>query len=197
MVHLPFIARRACGRTAQAGFRRGRVVGLAFLLLLATGSLGARQVSEYDVKAAFLLNFAKFVEWPPRAFASTNAPVVLGIVGKDPFGAALQILQGQTAQGRRIEVRHFAADAGLQDCHLVFLTRSVAGQMDDILRRVHGRPVLTVSDLEDFARQGGMIGFVLVDRTVRFDINPGAAKAVELKLSSRLLALARTLVKSP
>jgi len=181
----------------NAGSRRWPCLWLALLFLLATLSLKARQVGEYDVKAAFLLNFAKFVDWPPKGFPDASAPLVIGIVGDDPFGAALpQLVQGQTALGRRIEVRHFKADEDCAACHLVFLSRSVAGRTEEILQRLKGRPVLTVSEKDDFVRQGGVIGFALVDKSVRFDINARAAEAADLKISSKLLAVARSVLKS-
>ena len=187
-------ARRAAWK---AGFCRWRSVGVTLLSLLAACSLNAAQPKEYEVKAAFLLNFARFVEWQPKAYADTNAALVIGIVGDDPFGEVLpQIVQGQTVQGRQIEIRHFTADEDFGVCHVLFLSRSVAAQTEEILRRLQNRSVLTVSEKEDFVRRGGVIGFAMVDNCVRFDINPKAAEAAELKLSSKLLAVARSVVKS-
>jgi hypothetical protein len=182
---------------AKARLRRWPSIRIALLLLLGAFSLSARQPGEHEVKAAFLFNFAKFVEWPAKAFPDPNAAVVIGIVGDDPFGDVLPLLvQGQTAQGRRIQIRHFTNENECGDCHLLFLSRSVAGRTGEILRRLQGRPVVTVSEREDFVRQGGMIGFALVDKTVRFDINTKAAEAVAVRLSSKLLAVARSVVKS-
>lgn len=166
------------------------------LLAAMTLQVGAAP-TEYQVKAAFLLNFAKFVEWPPKVFSDTNVTLVIGIVGEDPFGDALpQIIQGQTAQGRRIEIRRFKPDEDCGGCQVLFLSRSVADQTEAILQRLQGRPVLTVSEKEDFARRGGVIGFALVDKAVRFDINARAAEALELKISSKLLAVARSVLKT-
>jgi hypothetical protein len=185
------------GLAAGDRLRRWRAVCLLLLFLLATFSLNARQPSEYEVKAAFLLNFAKFVEWPPKAFPDSNAPLVIGILGDDPFGDVLpKIVKDQTAQGRRIEIRYFKDDEDYGNCHVLFLSRSVADQTKDILQGLQGRPILTVSDKEDFTRQGGVINFALVEKTVRFDINAQAAEAADLKVSSKLFAVARSVVKS-
>jgi hypothetical protein len=183
--------------TGNAESKRWPFVCIALLLLLPTLSLNGRESGEYEVKAAFLLNFAKFVEWPPKAFQNSNAPFVIGIVGDDPFGdALLQIVKGQSAQRRRIEIRHFKVAEDFGDCHLLFASRSLAAQTDHILTRLQGRPVLTVSEKENFVRQGGVIGFAVVDKSVRFDINAKAATAVDLKVSSKLLAVAREVLQS-
>ncbi len=170
---------------------------LALLFLLATFNSTARQIAEYEEKAAFLLNFAKFVEWPTKAFQDANTPFVIGIVGDDPFGDnLLQIVKGQTAQRRRIEIRHFKVAEDYDGCHLLFLGRSLVAQTAHILKRLDGQPVLTVSEQENFVRQGGTIGFVVVGKSVRFDINAKAAAAANLKVSSKLLAVARAVLKS-
>lgn len=176
--------------------RRRPSVWVALFLLLTTACLGARPVSEYEVKAAFLLNFARFVEWPAASHPDADSPLVIGIVGDDPFGEALpRIVKGQTAHGRRIEIRHFKEDGDHGACHLLFLSRSVAGRSDRILPSLRGRAILTVSEEENFARQGGVIGFALVDQTVRFDINLKAAAQAELRISSKLLNVARSVVE--
>ena len=159
--------------------------------------LGAKQPTEYEVKAAFLLNFAKFVEWPPKAFREAGAPLVIGILGENPFGETLsQLAEGETAQGRPIEIRQIKGPDESNNCHILFLSRSVAGQTDDILQRLQGLPVLTVSEKDNFVRRGGVIGFALVDKTVRFDINAKVAETIQLKISSKLLAVARSVVNT-
>jgi hypothetical protein len=181
--------------------RAGTATKIACLLicwLLTAFHLSARAPAEYEVKAAFLFNFVKFVEWPTNVFPSDNKSIVIGIVGDDPFGEAFTaIVKEQTAQGRKVEIQHYKANEDFNDCHLLFVTRSVAGQTEDILQRIRGRPILTVGENEDFLRQGGIIGFALVQKTVRFDINPKAAEQVGLKASSKLLAVARSIVHSP
>jgi hypothetical protein len=181
----------------RTGAAAGVPAGVALLVLLAGFNSSARQVGEYEEKAVFLLNFAKFVEWPAKTFPDAKAPFVIGILGDDPFGDALvKIVKGQTARGRRIEVRHFKATEDYGGCQLLFLSRSVAAQSEEILQRLQGQPVLTVSEQENFVRQGGTIGFVVVGKSVRFDINARAAAAANLKVSSKLLAVARMVLKS-
>jgi hypothetical protein len=179
---------------------------LAFLFsLLATFNLNARAAGEsevtareYDVKAFILVKLLPFVEWPPTAFTSPDAPLVIGVVGENPFGNTLiQAVRGQAVKGRRIEVRYFKENEELRNCQVVFLTRSVAVQTDDILRRLRGQPVLTVSDQNNFAQQGGVIGLVLVEQKVNMEFNLDSAKSAELKLSSQLLRTARAVIKSP
>jgi len=185
------------GLARKAGSKRWPFVGLALLVLLPTLSLGGRQSGEYEVKAAFLLNFAKFVEWPAKAFADSKSPFVIGIVGVDPFGDALpQSIKRQTVQHRPIVIRRFKVAEDFSGCHILFLSRSLAAQTDHVLERLKGLPVLTVSEREDFVQRGGAIGFVLVDKSVRFDINVPAAAAADLKVSSKLLAIARLVLKS-
>jgi hypothetical protein len=187
-------SRRRPGGSARLG--RWCSVGVALLTLVTPAAVNGRALSEYDVKAAFLLNFAKFVEWPAASLADSNAPIVIGIVGDDPFSEILpQLVVGQTTRGRRLAIRHYDADGDFADCHLLFLSRSVAAQTGDILRRLQSRPVLTVSEKDDFVRQGGIIGFALVDKSVRFDINAKAAEQVKIVISSKLLAVARSVVK--
>lgn len=184
--------------TGNPGSQRWPFVCLALLCLLPTFSVSGKQSEgEYEVKAAFLLNFTKFVEWPTKAFPDSKAPFVIGIVGTDPFGDVLpQLTKRQTVQRRPIEIRRFQVAEDFGGCHILFLSRSLAAQTDQILGRLQGLPVLTVSEKEDFVRQGGVIGFTSVANSVRFDINVKAAAAVDLKVSSKLLKVARLVLKS-
>jgi len=181
------------GREAGRGMK---TLCLTIFFLLTAVNLIARP-GEYEVKAAFLFNFARFVEWPAKALVRNGDPIVIGIVGDDPFGdALLQIAKEQTAQGRKIEIRYYKADEDCSASHLLFLSRSVAAQTEEILQRLQGRPILTVSEKEGFVRQGGVIEFALVEKTVRFDINATIAMQVGLKVSSKLLAVARSVINS-
>ena len=186
-------------KPVAAGSMLSRLLLAVVLLLLSAAARGldARQTGEYQVKAVFLFNVTKFVEWPSEAFASGTTPFVVGIVGHDPFGEVLpRLAKEQTARGRRLEIRHYRAEEDHSACHVLFLSRSVAAQTEKILRRLQERPVLTVSDQENFARQGGIIEFGLVDDAVRFDINAKMAERAGLKPSSKLLAVARSVVNS-
>ncbi len=145
--------------------------------------------TEYDVKAAFVLNFAKFVEWPDT---NTNSPFAICTLGEDPFGAALdRIVAGETINNRQVVVRRLRK---LQEpCDIVFFAgseRDTTGLLRDI-----GTGVLTVGESPDFLRHGGMINFVIADRRVRFDVNRTAAERASVKISSRLLGVARSVVR--
>jgi hypothetical protein len=153
----------------------------------------AAQLSEYDVKAAFLFNFAKFIEWPPRAFVSGSAPLVIGVLGADPFGDSLRnTVKGQTVQGRPIEIRACQSEGETASCHVLFISRAEGERCRELLKAVVGRPILTIGEADDFLDLGGMINFVLVNRNVRFDINTKGLNGAGLKASSKLLTVART-----
>jgi hypothetical protein len=146
---------------------------------------------EYEVKAAFVLNFMRFVRWPPRIFPSADVPVKLCILGEDPFGPVIEgVLEGQTVNGRSIAVERMSAAPPANACHVVFLDRSMPNQ-GQTLRRI-GEGVLTVGEADQFLDDGGMIHFVIEGQRVRFDINARAANAAGLRLSSQLLSVARS-----
>jgi YfiR/HmsC-like len=179
--------------------KRSRVGWVALFLLacaaclLANGS-AEEAASEYDVKAAFLLNFAKFVEWPPTAFADADSPIAICILGNDPFGRVIdELVQGETANGRKLTVRRLSEPPGPRVCQIVF----AAGPGKEAAKTMSGlgRGVLTVGEGEAFVPDGGIIGFVVESRRVRFDINQTAAEGAALKLSSKLLSVARAVEK--
>jgi hypothetical protein len=150
------------------------------------------QSNEYQLKAVFLYNFVQFVEWPPGAFPSAETPLRIGILGNDPFGPALdEAIQNASVNHRRLAVVRSGNLADLQECQLIFVSQSEAGQLPQILAAENSRPILTVSDIDHFAQAGGDIGFFLSDGKVRFAINAGAARQSGLKISSQLLNLGR------
>lgn len=148
-------------------------------------------VSEHQVKAAFLFNFVKFVTWPPESFASADDPVALCVVGHDPLAGSLeQLAAGKTVNNRRLEVRRVAEPAALRNCHLAF----VGADQDrprDYLAATRAAPVLTVGETGQFGSWGGIITFATESDRVKFEINLEAADNVGLKISSKLLSLAR------
>ena len=146
---------------------------------------------EYQVKAAYLMNFTKFVEWPAAAFPARDAPITICVLGDDPFGPALdRIVEGQNVNGRPIRTRRSVPEANPQGCHVVFISQSERTGMEQIVSRLRGSGVLSVSELPGFADAGGMIEFLLEEGKVRFHINPAAARAAGLTVSSRLLGVA-------
>lgn len=140
--------------------------------------LGAHQASEFEIKAAFLLNFARFVEWPPG-----DGKITICVLGDDPFGPLLdRTVQGESVRGRRLEVQRIRSLEN-HACQVVYTRNNLAEA---------GTGVLTVGEGNRFLEQGGMIAFLLEDRRVRFDINLQAAAAAQIQISSRLLKVART-----
>jgi hypothetical protein len=149
--------------------------------------------SEYEVKGAFLLHLAQLTEWPSDALPA-DEPFVVAILGRDPFGTALdRMLEKQTVHGRRLEVHRSASLADLpEQAHIVFISASERPYLAGILRRFKGRPVLTVGETDGFGALGGIVNFVVTaDGRVRFEINVREADASGLKLSSQVLKLAR------
>jgi len=166
------------------------------LLLLAGSMLGAESdpvaVGEYHVKAAFLYNFAKYVQWPADAPTARAGTFVITILGNDPFGPSLdEILKGKMIDRLKVVVRRAGGPEDLGASHIVFISDSQRGQLPEILKRLEGTPTLTVAEMDHFAERGGVIRFRMDGDRVRLDINPGAAARARLKISSELLKLAR------
>lgn len=148
--------------------------------------------SEYQIKAAFVYNFAKFVEWPGDTASSGGPALIIGVLGDDPFGQTLSdTVRGKTVNGRGLVVKRFPSLRELEPCQVLFLGSSVADHIPEILSRIQGTAVLTVGEGEQFALAGGMVGFMTEDNKVRFAINAQSAERAGLKISSKLLALAR------
>jgi hypothetical protein len=160
------------------------------LPLIANGLLGAAAppVSEYQLKAVFLFNFAQFVEWPPAALPRENAPFVIGVLGKDPFGAHLDaVVRGETVNRHPLAVERYHNVAEVRDCQILFIAASELPQLDGILEALKGRSILTVTDADGPAVRGVMIGLVRQDNRVRLRIDLQATKASNLTISSKLL----------
>jgi len=148
-------------------------------------------IQEYDLKAAFLLNFANFVEWPAHAFPAADTPITIGVLGEDPFGSSLdEIVAGETVRGRRLVVRRYPSVDRVETCHILFVGASEARRLDAILEALGQRSILTVGETKDFTSRAGIIGFEVVQRRLRLRINLGAATAAQLVISSKLLRLA-------
>jgi len=148
-----------------------------------------------EVKAAFLCSFAEFVEWPGTA---NQGPVTIGILGKDPFGPLLEeTAKVRALQTKALEIRRLTRMEEAARFRIVYVSASEAPRLDQVLRSLEGASVLTVSDIPRFAARGGVIGFVLEGRRVRFEINVAAAERSGLQISSRLLNLARSVQGAP
>lgn len=152
---------------------------------------GPREFSEYEIKAAFLFKFIKFVEWPESSFSSDTEPIIIGVVGKDPFGRNLDdTISGKTVKNRPIVIKRFKRYENIGRCHVLFISSSEKKRFFLILKQLMRRPVLTVSDTRNFARNGGMINLFTRNRKIRFQINLTSVETSGLKISSRLLRLA-------
>lgn len=191
------VLKPARGRTAtdvgarlQRGLRR-----LALYAVLSVPAMAAAQAAvsrEYQLKAVFLYNFAQFVEWPAAAFTSEDAPLAICVLGADPFGAALaEAVKGEAVGGRPLVARHVQDVAEVDGCQMLFISRSESGQVGAILAQLQPRPILTVSEIDGFAGQGGSINFYLEQNKVRFEINPDAAQQLGIRLNAQLLSLGR------
>ena len=168
---------------------------LSLLLLLGLSpSIPAAEPAvprEYQVKAAFLFNFAQFTDWPPQTFASENSPLIIGILGEDPFGGALEAtVRNESVRNHPLKVVRFRTVAEMPTCHIIYIARSEASRLAQIMRVLKGQPILTVTDIDGAAERGVMIQFVIEHSRVRFRINPQAATDVQLNLSSKLLRVA-------
>jgi len=167
---------------------------LPVVVLLAAGPGLAAQTaraSEYQVKAVFLFNFAQFVDWPAEAFPDSNTPLVIGVLGDDPFGGVLDQTVGDEHLGRRpFQVRRYHSVDEIKTCHILFVSRPEGDRPQSILAGLKNRPILTVSDADGFAERGGMIRFVTDRSRIRLKINLEAAQAAHLTISSKLLRVA-------
>jgi hypothetical protein len=159
--------------------------------LSATRLAAAEPAREYLIKAALIYNFAKFAEWPARAFASDSDRLNVCVLGKDPFGEALESIADKPIRGRLIGVHRVQdIEAGL-DCHLLFISDSEQSHLPTILGAIANRPILTISDMPDFTQAGGIIRLKTnLHDQIRFEINVVTARRVGLRLSSQLLSLA-------
>lgn len=151
--------------------------------------------SEYQIKAAFLFHFAQFVDWPAEAFKQADSPLIYCTLGEDPLHGALEAtLAGKTVGSRAVQVRHLRKATEAQGCHVLFIGAEEKKDMARVLASLGGNPTLIAGEAENFAADGGMIGFCLEQNKVRFEINMAAAERANLRISARLLALAKTVV---
>jgi hypothetical protein len=180
--------------------RRPRGASLVLALLaVATATWPAAPQSaapEYEVKAAFLYNFTKFVDWPPETLAN-GEPLIVAVVGEDPFGPALErAFQGKRVQEHALVIRRFDQLADVQRCHVLFVAASESGRLPALVKLLAAQAVLTVGEGDAFVRRGGVIAFGMEDNKVRFQINLDAAEHAGLKISSELAKLATRVVRN-
>ncbi|MDQ2657859.1 MAG: YfiR family protein [Bacteroidota bacterium] len=169
-----------------------RMRALAIVLLsFWTATAQAPPPREAQVKAVFLFNFAQFAEWPAETFPNPTAPIIIGILGEDPFGPFLEkIVSNEHIGEHPIEIRRFASAEEARSCHILFIDKNKSRDIDQILEQLKGRNILTVSDMKDFASRGGMIGLFIEDNKTKFEINLKEYKDSNVVISSRVLRLA-------
>jgi len=149
-------------------------------------------LTEYEVQAAFLYNFAKFVEWPPEVLKSSGDTFTLCVTGADPFGNDLDDeLSGKMVRDKKLALKRIMQSKDISTCQVLFVSASEDNRLGALLSKINGLPVLTVSDMDRFIDRGGMIGFSMDDNRVRFSVNLAAADKAGLKISSQVLKLAK------
>ncbi len=172
------------------------VVRLFLILSVWTGlsfgqfTQGKSPSPEYLVKAAFLYNFAKFVEWPAEAFVDDQTSIILCILGKDPFGDALDTIKNKIVRGRKLVIKRLRESKELEKCHILFISQSEKQGLAKVFETIKDWHVLTIGDMENFAQRGGIINLITVKNKIHFEINIDVAQHSDLKISSQLLKLA-------
>jgi hypothetical protein len=173
------------------------VLCFGLMMGLASPALVGADVSEYTVKSAYLFNFARFVDWPDNAFAKSTSPLVIGIVGDDPFGSALtEAVNGKSVGTHPLAVKRFGAydkslAGSLKKCQILFVSYSEKDNAREILQSLEGAPVLTVSEIEKFLPLGGMILFDQDGEKIVLDVNPNKATDAGMTISSKLLSVSK------
>jgi hypothetical protein len=182
-------------RGIPRGWRKSLALLLGALMLFTCAPVGWTQAnppSEYQLKAAFLFNFAKFVDWPAGNFASPDSPFAICILGSDPFGHSIDdTLQGKMIGEHPVTIQRTMEPEEDRHCQIVFISSTEVRRLPEILASFHGAGILLVGDVQGFAASGGDIELTLEENRVRFAINPDATQRAGLKISSKLLALAR------
>jgi hypothetical protein len=168
--------------------------GFAIMLTLVSSGTTFPQTDagkEYQVKAAFLFNFTRFVEWPADAFPAPDSPFIFGVAGSNPFGTHLEeIIKEERINGHPLVLHYFKTSADITACHILYIALENKEEMKMALAQAKALNALTVSDISNFTKQGGMIRFVTEDNKTRIRINLSASKAAGLTISSKLLKLA-------
>ena len=173
-----------------------KFIVLLFFVIFAAGlNCQAQNVqpTKYQIEAAFIFNFARFVDWPTQAFTDASSPMVIGVLGKNRFGTDLaQMISGKTIRGHPLQFQECASLTEAARCHVLFISDSEKSRVAKIISGLGNDSVLTVSETDDFIAAGGMINLRIVNDKMRFDINNSAAKSAGLTISSKLLSLAMT-----
>ena len=200
---MDLLSKRSGWKFAELDWRvmRRLLRASAFSMVVAAGVASSRpaqadtQADEYRVKAAFLYKFGSYIEWPSESFARADSPVAIGVMGADTLAEELaQIVAGRNVNGRPVLVRRLRPGDPIAGLHMLFIGRSDGGRLAEILAAARGRALLTVTESEEGLELGSMINFVVVEDKVRFDVAPPPPESGNLKISARLLGVARKVV---
>lgn len=171
------------------------ITAVAVLLPLQTAMAETVRLDEYEVKAAYLYNFAKYVDWPAAALPNENTTLNFCIIGNSPMNPVIQSLAGKSVKNRKVSIREITQIEDLGGCNILFVNTAMKAQLHRILSSTVTRSILTVSDDRGFATAGGIIELMPVSEKIRFQINHRSARQSNLKISSRLLNLATTVIE--
>jgi hypothetical protein len=168
------------------------IMALKVIMPVYGGTNLSQQPTEYEVKAAFLYNFAKFVDWPVSAFPADDSVLIVGVLGSVDIVEVLdQIIGQKTVKNRRIVIHHFEWYRDIEFCHILFVSNTESKRLRRLFNHIGSKPILTVGDqIEGFAQTGGIINFTINDKLINFEINPNVATQHNLAISSKLLRLA-------
>ena len=170
-----------------------KIIFIVVFIFLNTGVYTqTKQVTEYQLKAAYLFNFLKFVQWPDSVFKNDSSTIIIGVLGKDPFGSTLdKIVYGEKIENHLIIIKRFNSLDDLKYCHALFISSSEEDSVQAVLKGVGKSSILTISDIDNFSSNGGDIGFYVENNKLRFTINIKSLQRSNLKISSKLLRLAK------
>jgi hypothetical protein len=180
-----------CSLRRRAGTGWARVLWLVLAGLIGVpAAIAGEAAEEAETKSKFLVNFAEFTEWPAGAFASGKAPLIIGILGTDPFGSHLdKLVENETVRGHHLRVLRYGKVEEIKTCHILYISESEESRLDRIVQTMKEKPVLTVSEIENSVARGVIIRMKAEDKKVRLAINLRAAKAAHLTLRAKLLRL--------
>ena len=166
---------------------------LILILTAFTSHAQKRAAAEYKVKAAFLYNFTKFIDWPETAFKNSDDPFIIGIIGDDPFGAYLdETVEGEKIGTHPIKVKRFREIRNVSGCHMLYINSNDQEWVGNVLSYAAGKNILTVGDAASFNKWGGIIRFYNEENKIRLEINLNRYKEAQLNISSKLLSVAKT-----
>ncbi|GAB4253327.1 YfiR family protein [Deferrisoma sp.] len=171
--------------------RREFLAAIAAVPLVSRLGLAGEGPDEAEIKAAIVLNLARFTDWPPGTFPAAGSPLRVCLLGDDPVTRALSRLAGETVKGHPVETRRVEALSALDGCHVAYLAASQRKRAGEVLAAIRGKPLLSVADIEGFAAWGGAVSFWRMGGRVRIDVNRAALRRGGLELSSKVLRLAR------